>query len=259
MALSASATTTSFTSRPTVIVPSVAFTTPFAQPRSCSSLRTTTSGTFLLPDTSDPRYIACLAPAGNHFSFSPAVCPQGWPAWWLSHTTPAGVSGAATATATATAASSVDSAVAYVSTAYCCAPGYSMLHQGFQDAPSPSCTQEFITTTSSSGAAYAETITLSVAMLPAWHISWQTTDMPTLSPRPPALDEGERFTRWVPGSKPEREKQDNAWGGDLSPALYYFLVVGIPLLIVAGIAACLTGCCARRRAIIPRGSTGAAS
>ncbi|KAB5577640.1 hypothetical protein GE09DRAFT_1086722, partial [Coniochaeta sp. 2T2.1] len=155
------------------------------------------SATFLLPNTSDPRYTACLAPAGNQFSFSPAVCPQGWPASWLSQTTPAALSGAATATAPSS---------------------------DFQDDPSPSCTQAFISTTSSSGAAYADTITLSVARLPAWHISWQTTDMPTLSPRPPALDEGERFTRWVPGSKPEREKQDNLWGGDFSPALDWFIV-----------------------------------
>ena len=253
MALLPSATTTtSFTSGPTATVPSVAFTTPFAQPSSCSSLPTTTSGSYHLPDTSDPRYTACFAPAGDQFSFSPAVCPQGWAAWWLWKTVPSG-------TATATAPSSVGSAVAIVSTAYCCAPGYAMLQLNFQNNPSPSCTKLFTSTTSTSGAYYAETITLSVALLPAWHISWQSTDMPTLSPRPPALDGGERFTRWLPGSKPEPEKLDNWGGGDFNPSLFFFLVIGLPLIVLAGIAACITGCCARRRAKKRSGSTGTAS
>ncbi|KAB5535118.1 hypothetical protein GE09DRAFT_350626 [Coniochaeta sp. 2T2.1] len=166
----------------------------------------TTSWKYLLPDTSDPRYTDCLAPAGDQFSFSPAVCPQGWPAWLIGKTS-AALSRAATATA------------------YCCAPSYSMLFQDTGDDPSPSSEHVFATTTSSSGAAYADTITLSVARLPAWHISWQTTDMSTLSPRPPALDEGERFTRWVPGSKPEREKQDYLFGGN--SALFWFTVVSL--------------------------------
>lgn len=268
MALSASATTTtSFTSSPTAAVPILAFTTPFAQPPSCSvsslltttvsyysAYGTTTSSTRLLPDTSDPRYTACLAPAGSQFSFSPAVCPQGWPAWWLGRTTPA-LSGAATTTATA---SSAVGSVSYVSTAYCCAPGYSMLRPDTGDDPSPSCEQAFISTTSSSGQNFVSTTTLSKAMVPAWHISWQTTDMPTLSPRPPALDDGETITRWVPGSDPEREPRDS-WGGGISRSLFFFLVVGIPLIVVAAVVACLIPACRGRRAKKRRGLTGAAS
>lgn len=271
MALSTSATsattTTSFTSSPTAAVPILAFTTPFAQPPSCSvsslltttvsyysAYGTTTSSTRLLPDTSDPRYTACLAPAGSQFSFSPAVCPQGWPAWWLGRTAPA-LSGAATATATTPSAVG---SVSYVSTAYCCAPGFSMLQPDTGDDPSPSCEQAFISTSSSSGQVLVSTSTLSKAMVPAWHISWQTTDMPTLSPRPPALDDGETITRWVPGSDPEREPRDN-WGGGISHSLFYFLVVGIPLIVVAAVVACLIPACRGRRAKKRRGLTGAAS
>ncbi|KAK4109021.1 hypothetical protein N656DRAFT_783691 [Canariomyces notabilis] len=243
MALSTTASfTTSFTASPTATLPIVAFTTPFPQPINCApeSLLTTTvshysgfgtteSETFLLPDTSDARYTACLAPAGSQFSFSPAVCPDGWPAWWLGSMS--ALSGTAT-TATPT----------HVSTAYCCAPGYSMPYENYPDDSSPSCEQAFLQSTSSTGDMFPSTWALSVAKVPAWHISWQPTDLPTLSPQPPAI-EGDRITRWVPGSDPEREPRDNAWGGrSFNPGLFYFLVAGIPIIIVVAIVACLTGC-----------------
>jgi hypothetical protein len=77
-----------------------------------------------------------------------------------------------------------------------------MFYPDIQDEPSPSCERAFVSTNSSSDGNFVETATLSVAMLPALHISWQTTDRPTLSPQPPALDGvGGRITSWVPGSK----------------------------------------------------------
>lgn len=252
MALSASATTTtSSTSSPTAPVPNFAFTTPFPQPESCSSLLTTTvstysdfgttsSRTFLLPDTSNPRYAACLAPA-SHFTFSPAVCPQGWVAWWLGRTS-----------ALPTATSPPGSTPLLISTAYCCAPGYSMLNQGIDDDPSPSCKQAFVSISSLSNSQIpASTTTLSVAMLPAWHISWQTTDLPTLSPRPPTLDSDERFTQWVPGTDLKEQPRDN-WAVGLSSGAFYFLVIGIPLLVVTAVVACIFGCRARGKRIRPK-------
>lgn len=243
MALSTATTSLSSSPTATATAPILAFTTPFPQPVSCSSPPLTTSvesysdfkgnptsRIFLLPDTSDARYTACLAPAGGQFTFSPAVCPQGWPAWWLGQT-PTVISGAAT--------------TAHVSTAYCCAPGYSMTNQGSQDDPSPSCEQAFLTTTSSSGSSFVSTTTLSVASLPAWHISWQPSDIPTLSPQPPAID-GDRIIKWVPGSEPQRVPQDG-WGRGMSRGLFFFLVVGIPLIIVAAIVACFVGCRVSRR------------
>ncbi|KAK3318789.1 hypothetical protein B0H66DRAFT_249757 [Apodospora peruviana] len=239
-----SITTTSFTSSPIATAPIHAFTTPFPQPASCdisalltttvktyTDYGTTTSRTFLLPDASDPRYTACLDPAGGQFTFSPAVCPQGWPALWLGMTTST-LSGAATTTA-------------HVSTAYCCAPDYSMPNGPPEDGPSPRCEQAFISTTSSSGDMIPSVWTLSVAKVPAWHISWQPTDIPTLSPQPPEI-EGYSITQWVPGSDPQREHQDN-WGGGINRSLFLFLVAGIPVILVVAMGACLTGCCVRRR------------
>jgi len=199
-------------------------------------LGTTAFRTFLLPDKSSPRYTACLDPVpASQFSFSPAVCPQGWVAWWIGQTP------AATVTA------SSRTSTAFITTAYCCAPGFSMENQGTGDDPSASCDQAFISTTSHSGERFVSTITLSEARLPAWHISWQATDMPSLSPQPPALD-GERIVQWTPGSEPQTERRDN-WGGGISSSLFLFLVMGIPLLIVAAVAACLFPACrARSRA-----------
>lgn len=254
MALSAPATTvtaTPFTSSPTATVPMPAFTTPFPQPTSCSSVLTTTvryysgygttsSRTLLLPDTSDPRYVACLNPAGQ-FTFSPAVCPQGWIAWWLGQTNPP--PGAPTISNTV-----------YLSTAYCCAPNYSMPQEDIQNDPSPSCRQAFTTTTSTSGDVLVSTWTLSLALLPAWHISWQPTDVPTLSPQPPVL-EGERITQWVPGTDLKPQPRDN-WGGGISNGLFFSLVIEIPLLVVAAVVACIFGCRARGGKIRPRSRGG---
>jgi hypothetical protein len=248
MAFPAPTTTTTpptSTLSPTAAIPSLAFTTPFTQPTSCFSFLTTTvryygpsdSVTFLLPNTSDPLYTACVAPA-SQFSFSPAVCPQGWAAWWIGQTSTT-ISGAATAPY------SVDSKAYVSTTAYCCAPGYSMLNQDFQDDPSPSCSQAFVSTTSPSGAPFVSKTTLSVAMLPAWHISWQTTDIATLSPQPPMLYGHERITRWVPGSDPEWERREGV-GGGMSSDLFYFLIIGVPLLVLALICAPCVICCRTR-------------
>ncbi|KAK5659753.1 hypothetical protein OQA88_964 [Cercophora sp. LCS_1] len=263
MALSTMMTT--FTSSPTATATILVFATPFPQPASCSSLLitavsqysdygTTSSSTFLLPNTSDPRYTACLAPAGDQFAFSPAVCLQGWPAWWLGRGHTSTLSGAATTTTTTAAnVSTTYVSRAYVSTAYCCAPGYSMPYQGVRDDPSPSCEQAFLSSTSSSGAVFLSMTTLSVAKLPAWHISWEPTDMPTLSPQPPAIEGDERIVQWVPGSDPQRERRGE-WGGGISLGFFFFLVVGVPLVIGAGTVACLTNCCVCLRT--PRDDTG---
>lgn len=223
------------------VLPTLAFTTPFAQPPSCSSLPFTTtvsyfyeggnassSTTFLFPETSDPSYTSCLAPAGPQFSFSPAVCPQGWPAWWLG---------------TIIAPASLGTVLGnkfYISTAYCCAPGYTKEHPNIARThiASPSCSKSFSNRTDSG-----------IAVLPAWHISWYTTDVPTMTPQPPALEGGEQITRWLPGSEPEREKKvdrpttDGPKNDDPNSYLFRFLVYGVPILVVAFFAACLCGPC----------------
>ncbi|KAK1757148.1 hypothetical protein QBC47DRAFT_444038 [Echria macrotheca] len=216
------------------------FTTPFPQPASCSSILTTSvqvitgygttaTSTYLLPDTTDARYTACLAPAGgDKFSFSPAVCPQSWTAWWLGWSS---VDGDRRGTA------------AIISTAYCCSPSFS-LPEETPDVLSPSCVQIITATTgpNSNGGGPVETTALSKALVPAWHISWKDTDVSTLSPQPPAITSG-RFKTWVPGSSPEPQPTQ---GSALGSPLFYFLVVGLPLIVVAAIIACLFFACRAR-------------
>ncbi|KAK4208629.1 hypothetical protein QBC37DRAFT_391853 [Rhypophila decipiens] len=112
-----SPTTTSVIPSPSTTAPPVpGFTTPFTQPASCSPSLTKTvtvysgygatiSKTLLLPDKSSPYYTDCLDPVNGQFSFSPAVCPKGWVAWWMGRTSAAETVGPSK----------------YTSTAYCCA------------------------------------------------------------------------------------------------------------------------------------------
>jgi len=130
-----------------------------------------------------------------------------------------------------------------VSTAYCCAPGYSLPYTVPYGETAPSCRQTFVRTSSTSGVVSARE-TLSVAYAPAWMIEWQTTDLPTLNPRPPAI-EGETITQWIPGSDPQRLKSDH-WGGGMSWSLFLFLVAGIPIIVVVLIGACVTWRCVVR-------------
>lgn len=232
-----STTTTSYSSSPTATAPVLAFPTPFPQPASCSSqaLTTTvisregyagktTSYTYQVADKSDPRYTACIAPAGDQFTFSPAVCPQGWPAWYLG-----------------TASSGV-------TTAYCCAPGYSMGDRPATTNPSPSCSHEFPFNPDSWSS--TEDVPRQ-ATLPAWHITWQSTDLPTMSPKPPAI-EGERIIKWVPGSDPERELPRPSSGSSGSSegqgpmtALAIGMIITLPVLLFLGMCFGFTACCSR--------------
>lgn len=232
-----STTTTSFFSSSTATAPILAFTTPFPQPASCSSpaLTTTvisregypggtwtTTYTYLVANKSDPWYTACIAPAGGQFTFSPAVCPEDWPAWYLG-----------------TASSGV-------STAYCCAPGYSMWERPATTDQSPSCFHEFLFRTESSSTIKDAP---RQATLPAWHITWQSTDLPTMSPKPPAI-EGEKIMKWVPGSDPERElpqpsSSGSSEGGGTNMLVVIIPVITLSILSVIGMLFCFTSCCSR--------------
>ncbi|KAM7188369.1 hypothetical protein V8F33_010709 [Rhypophila sp. PSN 637] len=232
-----STTTRSVTPSPSATVPPVpGFTAPFPQPASCSpsltktitvysGYGTTISKTLLLPDESSPYYTDCLDPVNGQFSFSPGVCLEGWVAWWMGRT------------------SAETGPSEYTSTAYCFAPGYSMAEQSILPNPSPTCSQDFVSTTTRTNDIVPVRETLSIARLPAWHISWQTTDLPTLSPQPPSLDSGERASMWVPGSDPQYKPVDNWGGGHFNSTAFHVLVILIPLLLLAGIAWWISRCC----------------
>ncbi|KAK3321870.1 hypothetical protein B0H66DRAFT_589696 [Apodospora peruviana] len=123
---------------------------------------------------------------------------------------------------------------------------------GVNDDPPSSCEQVFISTSSNSDRSFdVSTTTLSVVMLPAWHISWQTIDIPTLSPQPPATDNGDRITQWVPGMDFKGQPRDNWGGGNFNSSLFLFLIIGIPLLVAAAVAACCIMACRTRFANKP--------
>lgn len=80
-----------------------------------------------------------------------------------------------------------------------------------------------------------------------WHISWASSDRPMLTPTPPALDCGQRISKWIPGEsiaqdscKPENREHQ-------STSLYFFLVIGLPVILLTLIAGCCAHCCIRRR------------
>ncbi|KAM7189309.1 hypothetical protein V8F20_010217 [Naviculisporaceae sp. PSN 640] len=237
ISLTPATSTASTTLSSSATAPVLAFTTPFVQPDGCSSLFKKVVSTYpnqrdphityILPNETNPLYTACLAPAGpRQFSFSPAVCPESWVAYNLGETLAETASGTAGLTS--------------ISTAFCCAPGYEFLRYATQVKASPSCQRDLTNGGDGTGTAPA----LSFARLPAWHISWQTTDVPTLSPQPPAI-EGDRITRWVPGSdNPEREIRETSL--NISHAELYFAMIGIPFLAVGFIAAYLIPCCLGR-------------
>ncbi|KAK4208638.1 hypothetical protein QBC37DRAFT_247783, partial [Rhypophila decipiens] len=162
--------------------------------------------TWLLPNKSHPLYTACLAPqpAGpNQFTFSPAVCPESWVAWSL------GKTGLSTPTGTDT--------TTFVSTAFCCAPDYKFAAYADDVLISPSCQRDLPYQGDPTGTAPES----SAAEAPAWHIKWQPTDIPVLSPQPPAIEQGDQITRWVPGSdNPEMVRTDN--GSGLTPGVFFF-------------------------------------
>ncbi|KAK0704878.1 hypothetical protein B0H67DRAFT_362956 [Lasiosphaeris hirsuta] len=181
-------------------------TTPFIQPSGCDNIFITTSVfttkyddsvrsyieeaiEVAVSDQDDPKFTSCQ-PSGwadvvyeSRFSFSPAVCPGGWTAYYLRQV------GAATA--------------------YCCESGY-VYASGLASVPgiepSNGCFSEIgvtpATTTSSTSTSTARSGSQSRAILTvtettattatprrfkahnAYHISWQATDAPTLSPQP---------------------------------------------------------------------------
>ncbi|CAI4215536.1 unnamed protein product [Parascedosporium putredinis] len=83
---------------------------------------------------------------------------------------------------------------------------------------------------------------------PAWLISWEASDVSTLSPPPPALTctakgwEDPYIATWVPGTKPTAlclsNKNEDAihWGPWI-----YFLLIGLPTIAGVGLLSCIHG------------------
>ncbi|KAK4031702.1 hypothetical protein C8A01DRAFT_51311 [Parachaetomium inaequale] len=221
-----------------------ALTTPFVPPPSCTDQFITTSYTtqsrVIIVHASGPadsRFAACQ-PSGwdageSSFQFSPAVCPSGWGAYRLGVTT--SYLGVAATRSTS------------FTTAYCCSSAFyfdyvnSFTAQGID---SEACLQNLGT---ESGADMAPPST-GLRAHNAWHISWASSDIPSLSPTPPALpcpsDRHVVIYSWTPGATvdPSLSSECNRHDGEPSGSnsdftrLIWFALVGVPIIIVAIIA-----------------------
>ncbi|KAK4041115.1 hypothetical protein C8A01DRAFT_15092 [Parachaetomium inaequale] len=226
-------------------------TTPFVPPPSCTDQFITTSYTtqssvitVLASGPADPRFVACQ-PSGwdagaSSFQFSPAVCPSGWGAYRL---------GVTTSYLDANAARSTS-----FTTAYCCSSGFRF---GFvnnfpvQGIPPEACFQNLGTEPG------ADPPSTGLRAHNAWHISWASSDIPSLSPAPPALpcpsDGNMVISSWAPGATVDPSLSGLCNHNDgvsrMSPSdtrSFWFLVVGLPLIVVAVIAAWSGWWCHRR-------------
>ncbi|KAK4220701.1 hypothetical protein QBC38DRAFT_462306 [Podospora fimiseda] len=228
-------------------------TTPWTRPSYCTDLFTTTStittvgGTqnpitstipLVLPDTAHPSFSLCHAPGYDlhNYSFSPGVCPSGWTAYNL-----------ASSWTTAT----------YTSFAHCCDKGYTF---GYGNPISgstsvPACfrsakgTSKKAKATATPGArtyAFEEYLPNGVQMHEAYHVLWESRDVSMLEPSPPkTLCEGRAMEKWVPGEKVPKCPYDGAMQGWES--VFWFLAVGLPLIIVFSCVGCCACCRWRNR------------
>ncbi|KAK4100218.1 hypothetical protein N658DRAFT_497447 [Parathielavia hyrcaniae] len=247
-------------SSPTRAAPQ-ALTTPFVPPPSCANQFITTSFvsssttvTVLASGPADARFSACQPPGWdsggessglNGFRFSPAVCPSGWTAYNLGGTM-----------------------LSDVTTAYCCSSGFThSLYWNQIDGISPTACFANISDTT------APTATASSALSPhgfrvhnAWHISWEASDIPSLSPTPPPFATcitSPVIRSWVPGATVEPDaflvpegvecNDGTSRWSKAQTASFFFLIVGLPTIILAIVVTCLVVCCCRRRRRVREG------
>ncbi|KAF2994335.1 hypothetical protein E8E14_003117 [Neopestalotiopsis sp. 37M] len=245
----------------TTTAPPLAMTTPFVAPPGCVDQYRTTSfissfgyktytySTFkvLASDSGDSRFAACQPPGWNvdaHFQFSPAVCPSGFTAYRLD-------------------------AVTYemtVSTAYCCSSGFTFGYfDTFESTDAAACIKDIAESTtgaSSSALKLQATAATSPTSFPrvfsvhnAWQISWESSDVATLSPSPPLLPcFYSPLSSWIPGETVDPSFYASAcpndgeshWS-DSSVQGFFFIVIGLPIIGFLGIVTCIAVCCCRRR------------
>lgn len=81
----------------------------------------------------------------------------------------------------------------------------------------------------------------------AWHITWAASDTSTMSPTLPEITADMLIGSWVPGqslSPGAYDREHPIEGGPqyLSPSLYWFLVIGIPIIFLLLVGYCIRCC-----------------
>lgn len=79
-----------------------------------------------------------------------------------------------------------------------------------------------------------------------WAVAWAKSDTATLKPQLPSVTDPIRLPTWRPGDKviwedPYRQSGEEFFGH----YLYWFLVVGVPVLFILSVSSCVW-CCVRK-------------
>lgn len=202
---------------------------------------------FLYSDPADDRFTSCQPkgwadrPSSIRFSFSPAVCPNGWT--WLD-------------IRVNTIASNDN-----ITTAFCCDAGYWLTYYRDLDrstdhnyCESTINLDQTLTGTFSHGAGSTSTLTVGSIVHEAWQIAWRETDQTRLTPAPPSLTSGTTaLARWdgtatsfgtdvaYVASTTDYSSSDNDMG--ITPGFLLFLQLGIPLICFFLLGCCFVCCC----------------
>ncbi|KAL2842584.1 hypothetical protein BJX68DRAFT_270523 [Aspergillus pseudodeflectus] len=254
-------------------------TTPFVPSESCVDKFQTTSYITSFPwddfSTTTLRVLvseeadSCLPSGWNdspasEFQASPAVCPSAWTAYNLG--------------ATVFVERSPVTRSVTASTAFCCSSGFTLSYLSgipIADTAANACFQPITTdTTSTSPASTASTTTNSderatirttntanpfpdgLRVHEAWHITWEASDVSTLSPSPPDLGSCTTVAlpSWVPGEPVDSDSlacrstnNGASHSSDSDTALFRFLVIGIPVIGATVVCIGAVVCWRRRR------------
>ncbi|RNJ52088.1 hypothetical protein D7B24_004410 [Verticillium nonalfalfae] len=218
----------------------LALTTPFVAPPGCPRFTTTS-----IHDTSSIDGVAAVLVADDpscypdgwadvvpesRMRFSPGVCPSGWVYYGMGRAgAPAGF------------------------TAACCDSGYTLINFEHNELVASyindGCGRWTSRLNTDTGLDNA-TITGSTLLVHrALAITWQASDIPTLTPQPPSITSGMRVPTWTPGEvipdgKYDRYEDVEVDNNQLPASLYMFICIGIPLISFSCICSCVV-CCVR--------------
>jgi hypothetical protein len=265
----------SFTTSATSATSIRALTTPFVYAPECAIFSTTslvssfhwnnystTTIEVLVSDLADDRFSSCQplgwssGPPESAFVFSPAVCPSGW------------------------TAHSVERGHGYTVASCCDTYGFlflfpilfpildtrklikkkPLLSSGYalswgigeiKNVATRACVKVVSATVSSGQISTTDSVPPSrLQVHNAWEIRWAESDRATLSPTPPLLTcSGALISKWVPGQPVEDMicYESRVENHGISPSLGRFLMIGLPIIVLALVASCCLCCIKRHR------------
>ncbi|KAG8163825.1 hypothetical protein KVR01_005743 [Diaporthe batatas] len=237
----------------------LAIRTSFIQPSDCKTQWKTTAvpslggGSTVMSTIMISEPAATCYPSGwdditpeSRLHFSPGVCPKGW----VYH------------------AMQEDTSLA-VSTAFCCQSGFDYAFYGpvvptFLSNPCGKYGDRRDTEDTGEEGEDASSTRVGTTFMvhEGWAITWAKSDTATMTPKLPTLTNEMRVPTWTPGQKIRDGEYDRYHNDSQSSEewfgkdLYWFLVVGVPIIFVLSVASCVwcgvRKCRRDRRPDIPR-------